>query len=223
MGSQYQLYEFARRIGLIDPGLDGEEAYLLQISDRNAADERTTLNFTTSPFFIHRPWRRRIQLQAAMAYIRKFGKTSYAGLLAGDTRFFARPVSEESGYFNAPKNEVERTCMADSLHGVQRTVSQKSDGLPSLWSLLRSRQLGLALICYPEKFAPFVPLLPLLELVQGLRIYGPRATVTELIGWLTNSRRNLAVPVRSLRKVVFEDMPQVASDLEAMEPLRRGR
>ena len=35
------LYEYARHKGLVDPGIDGEEEYLLSISDRDAHDEYT--------------------------------------------------------------------------------------------------------------------------------------------------------------------------------------
>ncbi|MEQ9325841.1 MAG: radical SAM protein, partial [Rhodospirillales bacterium] len=43
------LYEFARSKGMIGRSLEEEEAYLLSISDRDAHDEYTTLNFTDYP------------------------------------------------------------------------------------------------------------------------------------------------------------------------------
>ena len=43
------LYEYGRHKGLIGTDLDGEEEYLLSISDRDAHDEFVTLNFTERP------------------------------------------------------------------------------------------------------------------------------------------------------------------------------
>jgi len=218
------LYEFARRTGLVDPSLDGEEDYLLKISDRDAADERTTLNFTNSPYWIHQTWRKQIQLAAAMAYIRKYGKARYAATLAKDTRYFARPVSEESGYFNSPKKEVERTGLSDSLHRVQRAVENDSDRLPSFWSLLRSNQLGLAALCYPEIFAPFAMIIPMARFVTSLKNRGVRVTMRELMAWLSVSAAGaIPSPKRSLRKVVFNEMESLPTDSPAMDALRRGR
>lgn len=218
------LYEYARRVGLVDPSLDGEERYLEQVSDRDASDESSTLNFTTSPFYIHRSWRQAIQLRTANAYIAKFGKDSYARMLANDTRYFERRVSEETGYFNEPKREVERTLVSDSLHSVKRAEAADGAGLPSLWSLLRQRKIGLALICYPEVFRYFVWALPLLWLMVGLRSQGIGAMARETADYL---RRLLGgkgdIPTRSLRKLVFEDMGPLPTDTPAMEPLRRGR
>lgn len=218
------LYEFARRTGLVDPTEDGEENYLLQISDRDASDENTTLNFTTSPLWVHQSWRKQIQFAASMAYIRKYGKRRYAEMLAVDTRYFARPISEETGYFNSPKNEVERICLADSLHGVQHAVQNSSDKLPSLLSLLRTRQFGLAALCYPEVFAPFSRMLPLMRWAFGIPRRGLVISIRELVAYLKGQSSNrMPSPDRSLRKVVFNEMGILQTDTPGMDALRRGR
>jgi radical SAM superfamily enzyme YgiQ (UPF0313 family) len=218
------LYEFARRTKMVDPSQDGEEAYLLTISDRDAADERTTLNFTTSPYWVHQSWRKQIQLTASSAYIRKFGKQRYASMLASDTRYFARTTSEESGYFNSPKKEVERTGLSDSLHGVRTAVERTSDDLPSLYSLMRKRQFGMAVLCYPELFAPFSKLFPLFWFLQSILTRGAGVTFRELMNWLSGGiRQRIPSPSLSLRKFVFNEMPALQTDSPEMDPLRRGR
>lgn len=71
------LYEHARQVGLIGPGLDGEERYLLDISDQEAHDPRTSLNFTTFPELSTLCWPLQIQLEVNHAYVTKYGPDHY--------------------------------------------------------------------------------------------------------------------------------------------------
>ena len=68
------LYEYARKKGLIGTGTLEEEKYLLMVSDKDAADEFNTLNFTDVPLIIAQSWRPYLTILAARAYIKKFGK-----------------------------------------------------------------------------------------------------------------------------------------------------
>lgn len=218
------LYEYARRVGIIDPSLSGEEAYLLRISDKDSSDEDNTLNFTSYPYFIHRSWRQFIQLKTAMAYVRKFGKAQYARLLLADTRYFKRKTSEESGYYNKPKLEVERTLISDTINDVRKVEELDADALPSFWSLVRSRRLGLLLICYPEICGRFTWGLPLLWFLRSLVKRGIGITLCEFLAWVTGTLGAPGPePDKSLRKLVFNDMDALSGDVAAMDPLRRGR
>jgi radical SAM superfamily enzyme YgiQ (UPF0313 family) len=219
------LYEYARRVGLIGQSLDAEEEYLMQVSDRDASDESCTLNFTGKPFFIHRSWRHRIQIQVLAAYVKKFGKKRYAAMLANDTRHFERSKSEESGYFNEPKREVERAMAVDSVHGVRQTETLEDEGrLPSLASLLLRRRLGLSILCYPEVYRAFLWVLPLLWILVSIRTIGAKATARDVVGQVFSLKPNGRDTLnKSLRKIVFEDMGVMPGDSLAMEPLRRGR
>jgi|TARA_B100000315_G_scaffold169759_1_gene158332 hypothetical protein len=71
------LYEYARIKGLIGPYLEGEEKYLLHVSDRDAADDATTLNFTNAPMLVHLSWRYLILAVLYYQYLKKFGHDHY--------------------------------------------------------------------------------------------------------------------------------------------------
>ena len=75
------LYEYARNHGFIGQGLEEEERYLLSISDRNAADETTTLNFTDYPSLILLSFRSYLYAIVQYRYIQKFGKKHYENLV----------------------------------------------------------------------------------------------------------------------------------------------
>jgi len=218
------LYEYARRVGLIDSTLEGEEAYLMKISDKDASDEDNTLNFTAYPYFIHRSWRQYIQLKTAVAYISKFGKDHYARLLLADARYFKRETSEETGYYNKPKQQVESALVTDTINDERQAAEAHTGNLPSFWTLLRNRRLGLLLICYPEICGLFTWMLPMLWLLISIRKRGGITTLREVFRWLGRGAGKLGTgPDHSLRKVVFNEMATVPSDNIAMDPLRRGR
>lgn len=219
------LYEYARRINLVDRSMEGEEAYLMQISDKDASDEDNTLNFTASPYFIHRAWRQYIQLRTAEAYIKKFGKQSYKRMLLADTRYFKRTTSEETGYFNDPKLEVERALITDRTNDQREVEESNEESLPSFWSLIRRRKMGLLLICYPEICSKFTSCLPLLWLLKSLRrTSGFKRTFFEVSEWLSGGlKKRKGSPDHSLRKIVFSEMGSLPEDIKAMDALRKGR
>jgi anaerobic magnesium-protoporphyrin IX monomethyl ester cyclase len=218
------LYEHARRMKLIDPSLDGEEKYLLRISDHDAADEQTTINFTAYPFCIQRSWRQRLQLKTTYHNIQRYGKANYARMLLEDTRYFQRQTSEETGYFNKPKQEVERTLMTDTLHDGRDEQKLDNQQLPSFFSLIRKRRLGLALLCYPERFRVFIGLLPYYWFLIGVRQNGLLPTLKEIYQWLSGDLKKIrGEPTQSLRKIVFKESAPPAEDTPAMASLRRGR
>lgn len=218
------LYEYGRRVGLIDPTLDGEEEYLLSISDKDSSDEDNTLNFTAYPYFIHRSWRQYIQLKTAKAYVAKFGKDKYAQLLLADARYFKRKEPEESGYYNKPKKDVERILVTDSVNDVRTVEEITTETLPSFWSLIVRRRIGLLFICYPEICGRFTWGLPALWFLRSVWRRGAVVSFRELLKWMTGGYTTQGSgPDHSLRKVVFDEMDSLPFDVEAMDPLRRGR
>jgi len=218
------LYEFGRHKGLIGSSLEEEEKYLIQISDRDASDEFTTMNFTESPFFIHRSWRQAIQLSVSSAYIRKYGKRHYSALLLADTRYFDKPKKNESGYFNKPKLEVEKTLLSDTIHDTRQVeIRDDNPALPSMLSLIRQRKLSLLFLCYPEVFVHVSFLLPVLWFIRGARLHGLHEMLVQTSNWLGRAKSGRSTAWRSLRKIVQDDLPPLAKDDPAMESLRRGR
>jgi len=58
------VYEYARYAGLIGKTLEDEEQYLLDVSDINAADDSSFLNFTKYDYFTVQSWRPKIVFNA---------------------------------------------------------------------------------------------------------------------------------------------------------------
>jgi radical SAM superfamily enzyme YgiQ (UPF0313 family) len=222
------LYDFARARGLIEGALDGEEAYLLRVSDKDAHDEVSTLNFTDQPRLICQMWRPRIQIEVNAAYVAKFGLDHYHRVLLNDTNYFKRKRPTD-GFFANPKRLVDRSLTTDSLHDTRDALEvDDTPHLPSLSSLIRSGNLGMALICYPVLAYRLRALLPLLVLLKAVRAGGVRygvSLVAEWARWSVAGRTGTAKldQYRSLRKIVTEDMGDALVDDPAMVPLRRGR
>ncbi|MGE5505906.1 MAG: B12-binding domain-containing radical SAM protein [Actinomycetota bacterium] len=222
------LYDFARARGLIGGGVDGEEAYLLRVSDKDAHDEVTTLNFTDQPRLVCQMWRPRIQIEVNAAYVAQFGLDHYHRVLLNDTNYFKRKRPTD-GFFANPKRLVDRSLTTDSLHDTKDALEvDDTPRLPPLWGLLRSGNLGMALICYPLLAYRLRALLPLLVLLKAGRAGGigyAASLVAEWARWLVSGRRATAKldQYRSLRKIVTEDMAGALVDDPAMVPLRRGR
>ena len=78
------LYEYGRITGKIGTTIEAEEKYLLEISDRNAADETTTINFTDSPRLIQFSWPQLIMCIVNYEYTRKFGINYYYKMIFQD-------------------------------------------------------------------------------------------------------------------------------------------
>jgi anaerobic magnesium-protoporphyrin IX monomethyl ester cyclase len=221
------LYEYALRKGLISSSLEGEEAYLLKISDSNAADEEGTLNLTSYPYFLHRSFREFLMISTLNAHIKKFGKENYTQMLLADTRYFTRKESEETGYFNTPKKDVQKVVSSDTsdtIHDVRHAEKIVSNKLPTIWSLLKNRKRTLLFVCYPEICHKFLVLLPLFWIIRSFQRNGLISTFIDIFfGLYQMILSKDEGPSASLRKIVFKEMPKLPNSDEAMEPLRRGR
>ncbi|MBF0194684.1 MAG: B12-binding domain-containing radical SAM protein [Magnetococcales bacterium] len=71
------LYEFGRHNNLIAQGIDGEDEYLLSISNVNAADSSNTINFTDYPALIWKYWSVLIQINANYVFVKRNGLDLY--------------------------------------------------------------------------------------------------------------------------------------------------
>lgn len=67
------LYEYGRNTGLIGVTVSDEEKYLIMVSDQDAANPLTTLNFTKYPMAIVWGWRIEIISGVINAYVNKYG------------------------------------------------------------------------------------------------------------------------------------------------------
>lgn len=200
------LYEFARRKGMIPTGIDGEEAYLEAISDRDAHDEYTTLNFTDSPSLICRVWRPRITIETNYNFIKRFGLGHYYDVVQG--RVHPDPA-EAQGYFANPKRLLESEAPSDGE-------------IPGLLSLLRSGKFGLAMVYHPVFFYRIRGLLPVLVLAKEARARGLKEALQSTFSALAK-RVPLLPRYASLRKLVDKELDDPSGDDPAMVPLRKGR
>jgi len=224
------LYDFARSHGMIAAGLEGEDRYLSQISNRDAHDETSTLNFTDVPVLTARTWRPLVTIEVNHAYVEKYGLDHYRRVLLNDTNYFKRKRKRPiDGYFANPKQLVERSLAVDSLHDTKEAMELEGDApsLPPLASLLRQRNLGLAIICYPVQAYRLRHFLPLLVLLKVVGESGPGPAWRLLRQWLaaklSGTRTQKEGTYRSLRKLVEETGGLEGLDSPAMVPLRKGR
>ena len=112
------LYEFARRTGLIGPSIDDEENYLLRISDCDARDGETNINFTDYPKLLLESWHFEIQLRTRMAYIQKWVIENYNHLTLKLFNRSPRVINKkhnsesksdsDSGYFAYPRRAKDK-------------------------------------------------------------------------------------------------------------------
>jgi len=198
------LYEFGRMRGLIPPGIDAEEEYLLAISDKDAADPITCINFTNYPRLTLLSWSLLIRIEVRHHYVQKFGKAHYFRLLAED-----RSISHLS---------------PEMIESINR------HGEPTTWLFVKRAACGRVselLACYPAFFFRMRKLVEPLTLLNILREYGPKAAwqvVKDYLRWLVTSREGpWKFKYRSLRKIVDRELTPLPGDAPQMIPLRKGR
>ncbi|MFQ5858579.1 MAG: B12-binding domain-containing radical SAM protein [Anaerolineae bacterium] len=248
------LYEFARVKGLIGRTIDEEEQYLLAISDRNASDEATTLNFTEWSRLALETWRPLVTMHAARAYIKKFGMGAYRQQLL-KSRYFERvsyfddPETEETepthssvsdkrvrdaakhtGYFNAPKRQIESSALSDTIRQRREPIKIEGDRLPGFCRLLVTGKWRAVLIVYPMVCYRVRAFLPLMVMLYDLRHNGLRYVARMAVEYMAFHARHVAgwrasfaLSYKSLRRIVNKEIAAPASDDPAMLPLRRGR
>ena len=124
------LYEFARHRGLIGRGIDAEEDYLLMVSDKNARDEKTTLNFTDVSTLALRVWRPRITVEVNYNFVKTFGLSQYLEVLTGTRDYKSRMEKYYFNSFDKPKIKSEGS-------------------VPNLFMLFCRGYFGLAMVSHP--------------------------------------------------------------------------
>ncbi len=192
------LYEYGRHKGLIGKDLDGEEQYLLDISDRNAHDEFSTLNFTDYPTLLCQTWRPLISIEVNYHFAKTHGIDHYRRILLNDKRFIGTEGTA-TGYYANPQRLLEtggglevdefaktlaftaQASTGNTLNwlyrlwpGIPARNSESNPGakLPSLFSLVRSGKFGLALVCYPIVAHHMRHFLVVLTWIKDVKKYG---------------------------------------------------
>lgn len=245
------LYEIARHKGNIGLSLDSEEDYLIKISDRDARDGETYLNFTDYPQLLLEKWNFDIQNSTRKSYIKKWGFENYYKVILKSHRFNdLKEVVEggdnaDSGYFADPARQNEILALkinlsrkqvssdsADSSNIMKENVRIEKGKLPTIWSLLRQKSIGALATFYPHFFWRFKPLTLLFVFCNCVRKYGfgfALKLLFEYLGWciidlFKNKNHKYLPEYISLRKILKKKIfLEIASDNPSMAVLRKGR
>ena len=198
------LYEFARVRGLLKPDIDSEEAYLISVSDKDAADPLTCINFTNYSRLTLLTWNLLIRIEVRHHHQKKFGKLNYGKILLEDTTVSRLP---------------------DDVNAVLRLKGKPTFGL-FIKLLLRGRN-NILMSCYPQFFYHtriFAKVFTLLNISKEYGAVAAWALLKDHILHLTRiSYKPWNYKYRSLRKIVREDIEPIKIDTKEMMPLRKGR
>jgi anaerobic magnesium-protoporphyrin IX monomethyl ester cyclase len=242
------LYEVARRKGLIGQSLEDEEGYLLKISDRDARDGETTVNFTDYPKLYLEKWRFDICNSARNAYINKWGKNSYINITLNSSRHtgLAEKKETDSGYFAEPARgqenslglseesdiEMSSEVVSDTIHDIEEKIEVSDNKMPSFSTIWRKKSMSSMATFYPRFFWLTREVTIFYIFLNECRKSGiPYALklVANAIRWKLNqfkttTDKSNSIPALSLRKILLKgNHPVIASDNPVMEKLRLGR
>lgn len=220
------LYEFGRHQGLIGRGVEGEEQYLVHISDLYANDEFESLNFTDYPSLECLSWRHLINIRCNANYVRKFGQDHYRKTLV-DGGYLSSGREDAIGLLYHRRN----TSAEASAEKVSEPANDGTDQpeIPGLWSLAVHGKFGLAMICHPLFFYRIRRFLWIFVLVKaaknrGLgtcwRLFWEYAAYKLKQPWWQPVFR---YEYKSLRRIVDQDLKGFADTAAEMVPLRKGR
>ncbi|MBT6600616.1 MAG: radical SAM protein [Nitrospina sp.] len=245
------LYEIARRKGQIGSFIEGEEKYLYQISDRDARDGETFLNFTEYPRLLLEKWHFDIQRETRSAYIKKWGMDNYYKVVLNSSRF--KDLAEmketagttESGYFADParQNEIPlegaslpreqvSSDATDATQGIKEEVRLEQGQIPSVWSLVKQKSISSIATFYPQFFSRNKILIPIFVLANCTRKYGFIYSIRlffDYLRWLLGDQfkknKNSIIPEYiSLRKLLRKKVfPDIEGENPSMANLRKGR
>ena len=245
------LYEIARRKGQIGSFIEGEEKYLYQISDRDARDGETFLNFTEYPRLLLEKWHFDIQRETRSAYIKTWGMDNYYKVVLNSPRF--KDLAEmketagttESGYFADParQNEIPlegaslpreqvSSDATDATQGIKEEVRLEQGQIPSVWSLVKQKSISSIATFYPQFFSRNKILIPIFVLANCTRKYGFIYSIRlffDYLRWLLGDQfkknKNSIIPEYiSLRKLLRKKVfPDIEGENPSMANLRKGR
>jgi anaerobic magnesium-protoporphyrin IX monomethyl ester cyclase len=242
------LYEIARRGGVIGQSLEDEEGYLLSISDRDARDGETTINFTDYPKLYLEKWRFDICNSVRNAYINKWGKNNYNNITLNSFRYkgIAEKKETDSGYFAEPARSQENSLglsgekdielssevVSDTIHDINEKIEISDNQMPSFFTILRKKSISSMATFYPRFFWLTREVTIFYIFLNECRKSGvPYALklAANAIRWKLNQFKTItdksnSIPALSLRKMLRKGYPPViASDNPVMEKLRLGR
>lgn len=100
------LYEYARHHGFIADDIDGEEEYLIWISDKNAADDSFVIDGLSGETRLRTlSWRSFLAANIADAYIKAYGWKAYIDHVRKRFVSDLHQAQHHKGYFTIPKED----------------------------------------------------------------------------------------------------------------------
>lgn len=200
------LYEYGRRVGFIGRDMDAEEDYLLSISNPEAHLPHRLRNFTEVSDLERESWGVRVPMTMECNCIRKYGLIHYQEIIARYNKGRVLGIPQHAAKIAKDKKEV-----------LKRVFRSFTDSNYSRYRFV------------PEVLHPDLAILIMLWRVKKRdgwdRAWSMLAdhvafNVKRLFG---ENPRKFNFPAKPLRKVVEEDIGPIATDCEAMRPLRKGR
>lgn len=195
------VYEYARSTGQIGNSLEEEEKYLISISDVDASDDSTFLNFTQDDYLTVQSWRQKILFEAGANWYKKHNWKNAAN--------GSSPAITNAG---AATEEVEEDYRRGGYFNLSKTIIRH----PNFYRVMSS-PLGLPLrFIYPVTFV----------LAKNLKNLPKRRVIAHVGEYLKRRLIRASRPKEfvSLRKVMKErtSIPLTKSE-ESMLPMREGR
>lgn len=204
------VYEYARMKGLIGRSLKDEEAYLLDISDIDAADDTKALHFTETDYLTVRSWRRKMVLEVMHHYY-THNKAEVPSLFQAAGKFISKKIWKSKASSEDHHAQAREKVIEDYSKGGYFNLSRDLSYDLIVAYLYPLRHLILFAWLIQDEFRH----LPLGEFVRHLG------------EWMFNRirpRRKSEIGPISLREFVAQNAPSPSSRTEkAMQPLREGR
>jgi hypothetical protein len=232
--------------------LEDEEDYLIAISDRDARDGETTINFTDYPKIYLEKWRFDICNSVRNAYINKWGQNKYYETILNSQRYkkFKEDKKDEkssdSGYFAEPARgqekdlglpekkeiEIDNSLVSDTIHDKKEEIELTNNKIPSLYTLFKNKSISSIANFYPSFFwrtRRFTLVFIFLnELRKSGLAYAVKLAMSAIKWNLSRSKlfteNSSDDQGLSLRKALRKgNLPAITSGNPAMEKLRLGR
>lgn len=227
------LYQYARERGFIGKTIDGEERYLLKISDTDAYREDHFINYTGQPLLKVLMWRPLILAELDAYHLRKLRvdvRLSLTDLVRYYSGLIANRLANRQGFGARLLRPLFESLSADSeaLDGRAAASTRKHDYYSD--SGYFNIQSGLKYA--PLKFNPLTSRLFYLFVAFAVAMRnGPTLTskvwlLVEHLFWSVSGHfkpRKLDLPDQSLRKLVVTVTRRNEDAVDRMMPLRSGR
>jgi radical SAM superfamily enzyme YgiQ (UPF0313 family) len=215
------LYEYAIQNGYVENSVEGEEAYLLAISDIDAYSTDHFINYTKQPLLKVSMWRYLLTGPADMYYIENilgiklnFFQTTLSLIIAILNRIKIFSLLIEKCHFESPL-----------MHRLKEHLSTSLQNHEGYFNFKGGWQISLLFSNYYKKIAyPVLALGLAMKKAEGFREF--IRMISEHFYWSLFLKKKILndLPKISLRKIVFADLKFSSPEIKGtMTEIRMGR